>query len=1029
MKTSKSLKRIVLVTVISLAGFFLLAPFLFFGIMHYWVLTPERLTPLLTKEINERTNIRFSCKRVSLTYLDTWPKTGITIEEGRMETCSPDSTDSNLEPGISLSFQKLTTTFHPLEYFYHKSLVFTDAFLKNPRLTFNTNSKYKTLIEKTDLPMAEDVDLKLAWKRVVFSEGELLVNNKRADSRIIARQLSATLNGSVLEASSELSLSLTCDSLFYDSPQFKFEHDMQLKAQAECAIDSAYNHLSFGQSLVTLNQFPIRVTGDLKNLQKGDIPEIDLSFHLLAAELEELLNIVPSHYFPTRAQYYATGRTQVEGTLKGLICDSIHPDLHLLCKIEHGSLLKKNIKQGIDSLNIVARLHHLSNYPDSTTLQVEQLDVKGLNSYFKLRGRVSNLLHDPFIESEMKGYIDFNRIGTEFLNPDTIQSKGIIHADLVCAFRLQDVLTGRYDKVLADGLLDADHVELTSKVYKLDALISGAHIQTGYQKNKSHFIDRQEVVGMNMDVDSLRLIYQNNIRVGLGSFNLRMNTTLMQDGGGITPVTAHLNCKTLDVRINREAWVAAVGAEIHAGIKPSPGNPKEPVYACFAKAQAFTCYNNLTQDFASLKGGQFMAEVVPKASDGSNAPKTFAGRNDIKGLLTFDSSRLYHHQFPTPLSTGQVKLSVKNNQVVFSRSLLQAGNSDLIISGTLESTDKNGAPYLSGSLSVLSENIDYDEIREILLQGSMAAAIPATEAANEESALLNTLELGQKIEAIQKERAAAIDDQRLMIPSNVDLAIRLDANRASYHGVVLQRVTGDILLKDKRAELQINTQSNLGGADLHMMYSTPAVKKVHTTFDLKLQNALVGKIRQLVPSLNTLVPSLQSLDGVVDCHLTATCPLDKEMMPQLPEMKAACSLQGSNLVLFDSQTFKELAQKFHFKDKEKNELEHLTVSLLLKDGVIEVLPSLVEWDRYVVAVGGRHKLDMTFDYHLSMLKSPIPVNFGVNLTGKVDKFNYKITTKSRYADLFKEKNQAQYQAGIDKQISEIRQGILNSSGQ
>ena len=38
-------------------------------------------------------------------------------------------------------------------------------------------------------------------------------------------------------------------------------------------------------------------------------------------------------------------------------------------------------------------------------------------------------------------------------------------------------------------------------------------------------------------------------------------------------------------------------------------------------------------------------------------------------------------------------------------------------------------------------------------------------------------------------------------------------------------------------------------------------------------------------------------------------------------------------------------------------------------------------DRYKVAVGGTHNLDMTFNYHLSVLKSPVPFKLGIDITG------------------------------------------------
>ena len=55
-------------------------------------------------------------------------------------------------------------------------------------------------------------------------------------------------------------------------------------------------------------------------------------------------------------------------------------------------------------------------------------------------------------------------------------------------------------------------------------------------------------------------------------------------------------------------------------------------------------------------------------------------------------------------------------------------------------------------------------------------------------------------------------------------------------------------------------------------------------------------------------------------------------------------------------------------------------------------------DRYKVAVGGTHNLDMTFDYHLSVLKSPVPFKLGIDIkSGIWIDFKFKIV-KCKYKD-------------------------------
>lgn len=103
-------------------------------------------------------------------------------------------------------------------------------------------------------------------------------------------------------------------------------------------------------------------------------------------------------------------------------------------------------------------------------------------------------------------------------------------------------------------------------------------------------------------------------------------------------------------------------------------------------------------------------------------------------------------------------------------------------------------------------------------------------------------------------------------------------------------------------------------------------------------------------------------------------------------------------------------------------IDSISVDLAIKDNKIEVFPFLVEMDRYKVAVGGTHNLDMTFNYHLSVLKSPVPFKLGIDITGNLDNFKYKIV-KCRYKDIFKPAKEAELDSTRTNIRKEIRESI------
>ncbi len=115
----------------------------------------------------------------------------------------------------------------------------------------------------------------------------------------------------------------------------------------------------------------------------------------------------------------------------------------------------------------------------------------------------------------------------------------------------------------------------------------------------------------------------------------------------------------------------------------------------------------------------------------------------------------------------------------------------------------------------------------------------------------------------------------------------------------------------------------------------------------------------------------------------------------LPTLRGVGRIHGDSLVLLDGETFSEIARMMRFKNRQRNLIDHISVEMMMRDNQIELFPFVIEMDRYQAAVSGVQRLDMSFDYHISVLKSPIPFRLGINITGTPDKFKWRLC-RARY---------------------------------
>ena len=74
----------------------------------------------------------------------------------------------------------------------------------------------------------------------------------------------------------------------------------------------------------------------------------------------------------------------------------------------------------------------------------------------------------------------------------------------------------------------------------------------------------------------------------------------------------------------------------------------------------------------------------------------------------------------------------------------------------------------------------------------------------------------------------------------------------------------------------------------------------------------------------------------------------------------------------------------------------MSVEGQISDSRLEVFPFLVDVDRYELAMSGIQNLDMSFRYHVSVIKSPLVFRFGVDLFGNdFDHLKFRIG-KAKY---------------------------------
>ena len=358
------------------------------------------------------------------------------------------------------------------------------------------------------------------------------------------------------------------------------------------------------------------------------------------------------------------------------------------------------------------------------------------------------------------------------------------------------------------------------------------------------------------------------------------------------------------------------------------------------------------------------------------------GFSDVKGTFTLDQVNLEN----LTVTSGQSDVSAQGSVTGLRRALLGNGTvkADLEVSSNLLHANELLAAYDAG-------NHFHPEDRAIALNERISDAEYLSRVA------VDTLD------------AATIDSTLIVLPSNLEATLHLMGNEIIYSDLDIDWFAADVLMKERTLQIT-NTvaTSNMGDIYFEGFYTSKRKDDLTAGFNLNLVDITADKVITLFPVIDSLVPLLKTFKGMLDCEMAATSRLDTTMNLIPSSISGIMKIKGSNLSIEENDAIRKIAKILMFKNKKVSEIDDMSVEGLIADNTLEVFPFILGVDRYQLALSGIQRFDQTFNYHVSVLRSPLPFRFGVNLWGNFDDWKYRIV-RAKY----KNTNVPVYTARID----------------
>lgn len=368
---------------------------------------------------------------------------------------------------------------------------------------------------------------------------------------------------------------------------------------------------------------------------------------------------------------------------------------------------------------------------------------------------------------------------------------------------------------------------------------------------------------------------------------------------------------------------------------------------------------------------------------------------DLNGTLSMGRLTMVTPQFPLKTDVSALGGSFNNNTVVLDSLKVLSGKSDLELKGKIDGLRRflaSRGPVLLDA-QIQSREIDGDEL--------MAAWQTGRSISDEERERLSALDdnlFDKQVADIKVEKVDTVSEL-MVVPANVIANVKVAADEIRYSGLEFMSVNMDLDMRERTARIT-NTMatSNVGNVFFEGFYATRTKKDLKAGLNLSLVDVTAERVIELFPALDTLMPLLSNFSGLLSCDLAMTSEMDTQMNFIIPTAKGVIRIEGSDLQIYDTPQFTKLAKVLMFKNKNVGYVDNLRVEGRLENSKIEIFPFALKIDRYSLAMSGIQNVSSEFNYHISVIKSPLIIKFGVDLWGNFDDWKFSLC-KPRYKSL------------------------------
>lgn len=1003
--------KITLISLLSLIGLVLVG----IGILLCTVFSPSRLTKVVNQEAPRFITCDFDLKKADLTFFRTFPKIGIDLHDLTLSNPmygAPSDTllhvkhctaainirellkNSNIvvnnfylkdgtanlyinpEGKNNFSVFKTDTTEAPSEFNYGLNLhkVETDNINVN-----YTDRQTKIMADLKELDIAakgkmqdKDIDGKIKLSTAAFDFKTLDSNQLHANYE----KLKFNFDGSLADMNDvDGNLELDIRQLALQNGTEKYLDSLDVNLASDIKLNLPLQKANLQNTEIAIEDYKLTIDGDAqRNIQDGDI-KLNLNYVTEKWPLKGVLSMIPQAIIGDALDdMELDGKIGLSGKVKGHLNESQKPLITTDVNLSDGSFAMKDFPLSFQKIKSLCHVNlDLNNKTDVT---IKSLDCYTGKNHLTAKGTIRDLFGKMLMDLALTGELhvpDFK----QFLPDEFTRCDAEANASVNIKCDLEQLSNMAIDQWKADGNIVFKNVDV---VYADSLNITSPSINVGIRfPVEEHPYNIGEWAAVSLQAEKL-----NGTKIGLG--DLEVESTVVE------AYVNNLLDSTQAVRFGAEYEFASITGKmdtIDAYLyKPS---------GIFVMRDTDKMSLRYTGEVLAAKVGKMLsAEIGALALTASSHYKEnesnvlMRWNPDVK--ITLNKGNVNVNGLEVPVEIPQLKAALTTHQCDIEKGSVILGKSDFSITGEVSNMDKyfQGTDLMTGNLELNSNYIDINEIMD-LVSGFGAP------------------------DSVMAEQPEASQADPFMVPYGMNIRMHTNIKKALFEDAEIRNVGGYISLKDGVLVLdEMGLTSDAARLQLTALYKSPRKNHLFLGLDFHLLDIQIDKLIQMIPEVDTVLPMLKSFAGNAEFHFAIETYLKSNYDLKYSTLRGAAAINGKDLVVLDEETYGKISKLLQFKKGTTNKIDSLSAEATIFKNEVDVYPFSVSIDKYQAILSGRHNLNWTYNYNISLVK---PIRIGLDIIG-TDKRKFKIG-KPKYATMFNPERKKV----VEQNVLELKQQI------